>query len=51
MAPRLCPLLSSAFGAVEVKNFAHVQPRDLKALRTFGENYPEEDRFLLYRGP
>jgi len=38
------------FWAIEVKNAAHVQPRDLKALRTFGEDYPEADRFLLYRG-
>lgn len=38
------------FLAVEVKNTARVQPRDLKALRTFGEDYPEAERFLLYRG-
>jgi predicted AAA+ superfamily ATPase len=38
------------FWAIEVKNAAHVQPRDLKALRTFGEDYPEAKRFLLYRG-
>jgi len=38
------------FWAIEVKNAAHVQPRDLKALRTFGEDYPEAERFLLYRG-
>jgi len=38
------------FWGVEVKNSAHVQPRDLKALRTFGEDYPEAERFLLYRG-
>lgn len=38
------------FWAIEVKNAAHVQPRDIKALRTFGEDYPEAERFLLYRG-
>jgi len=38
------------FWAIEVKNAAQVQPRDLKALRTFGEDYPEAKRFLLYRG-
>jgi predicted AAA+ superfamily ATPase len=38
------------FWAIEVKNAAYVQPRDLKALRTFGEDYPEAKRFLLYRG-
>ena len=38
------------FWAVEVKTAARIQPRDLKALRTFGEDYPEAERFLLYRG-
>jgi uncharacterized protein len=32
------------FWAIEVKNATQIQPRDLKALRTFGEDYP------LYRG-
>jgi hypothetical protein len=27
-----------------------IQPRDLKALKTFGEDYPEAERFVLYRG-
>lgn len=38
------------FLAIEVKNSARVQPRDMNALRTFGEDYPEAKRFLLYRG-
>ena len=38
------------FLAIEVKNSARVQPRDMKALRTFGEDYPEAKRLLLYRG-
>lgn len=38
------------FWAIEFKNAAQVQPRDLKALKTFGEDYPEAERFLLYRG-
>jgi predicted AAA+ superfamily ATPase len=38
------------FLAIEVKNSARVQPQDMKALRTFGEDYPEAKRFLLYRG-
>jgi hypothetical protein len=27
-----------------------VRPEDLRALRTFGEDYPESRRFLFYRG-
>jgi predicted AAA+ superfamily ATPase len=38
------------FLTIEVKNSARVQPQDMKALRTFGEDYPEAKRFLLYRG-
>jgi uncharacterized protein len=38
------------FWAIEVKNATRVQPKDLKALKTFGEDYPEAERFLLYRG-
>lgn len=33
-----------------MKNAARVQPKDLKALKTFGDDYPEAERFLLYRG-
>jgi hypothetical protein len=38
------------FWAIEVKNATRVQPKDLKALKTLGEDYPEAERFLLYRG-
>jgi len=38
------------FWAIEVKNAASIQPRDLTALKTFGEDYPEAERFVLYRG-
>lgn len=36
--------------AVEVKNSRRVRPEDLRALRAFGADYPEAERFLLYRG-
>lgn len=38
------------FWAIEVQNSAAVRPRDLRGLRTFGEDYPECRRLLLYRG-
>jgi predicted AAA+ superfamily ATPase len=38
------------FHAIEVKNAATIHPQDLRALRTFGEDYPEAKRFLVYRG-
>lgn len=38
------------FWAMEVKNAAKVRPEDLAGLRTFGEDYPNADRALLYRG-
>ncbi len=40
----------SGLYAVEVKNSAKVRPEDLRALGSFGEDYPESRRFLLYRG-
>jgi predicted AAA+ superfamily ATPase len=36
--------------AIEVKNTARVRPEDLRGLRAFGEDYPESQRLLLYRG-
>jgi predicted AAA+ superfamily ATPase len=36
--------------ALEVKNTDRVRPEDLRGLRSFGEDYPESRRFLLYRG-
>ena len=38
------------FWAVEVKNAARVRPEDLRGLRSFGDEYPEARRLLLYRG-
>ena len=40
----------SGLYAVEVKNTGKVRPEDLRALRSFAEDYPESRRFLLYRG-
>ncbi len=39
------------FWAIEVKHTATVHPRDLRSLKTFGQDYPEAKRTLLYRGP
>jgi predicted AAA+ superfamily ATPase len=38
------------FIAIEVKRSSHLSPHDLRALKTFGEDYPESKRFLFYRG-
>lgn len=38
------------FMAIEVKNSAIIHPQDLRALKTFGEDYPEAKRYLIYRG-
>lgn len=38
------------FWAIEVKNSTTVHPSDLKSLKTFGADYPEAKRILLYRG-
>lgn len=38
------------FYAIEVKNSTVIHPNDLRALKSFGENYPEAKRFLIYRG-
>lgn len=39
-----------AFTALEVTSAARVRPKDLSGLRSFGEDYPEAKRVLLYRG-
>ena len=41
---------SDIFWALEVKNTAVVHPQDLRALKTFGSDYPEAKKILLYRG-
>lgn len=38
------------FWAVEVKNSARIQPKDIRPLRTFKEDFPECRALLLYRG-
>lgn len=38
------------FQAIEVKNASVLHPRDLKSLKSFGEDYPEAEKILLYRG-
>jgi predicted AAA+ superfamily ATPase len=40
----------SGLYAVEVKNTQKVRHEDLSALKSFGDDYPESNRFLLYRG-
>jgi uncharacterized protein len=39
-----------AFVAIEVKHSNRVHPADLRALETFGEDYPQAQLILLYRG-
>lgn len=36
--------------AIEVKNSRSIRPADLRGLKHFGEDYPEAQRLLLYRG-
>ena len=38
------------FHAIEVKNAVTIHPQDLRALKAFGEDYIEAERFLVYRG-
>jgi predicted AAA+ superfamily ATPase len=38
------------FLAIEVKNSARVDPRDLKGLAAFSQDYPEAKAIFLYRG-
>ena len=38
------------FHAIEVKNATTIHPQDLRALKSFGEDYPEAKRYLIYRG-
>lgn len=41
---------ASGLWAIEVKNSTQVRPEDLRALASFGEDYPQSRRCLLYRG-
>lgn len=36
--------------ALEVKNTDRERPEDLRGLKSFGADYPESQRYLLYRG-
>lgn len=40
----------SGMYALEVKNSARVRPSDLRPLTTFGQDYPDCRRILIYRG-
>ncbi len=40
----------SGLHALEVKNSSQVRPADLSGLKSFGEDFPESHRRLLYRG-
>ncbi|MBF0410313.1 MAG: ATP-binding protein [Candidatus Riflebacteria bacterium] len=39
-----------SFFAIEVKNSSKVFPNDLRSLKTFKEDYPQAQTYLLYRG-
>ena len=39
-----------AFVAIEVTSASRIRPKDLSGLRSFGQDYPEAKRVLLYRG-
>ena len=38
------------FWAIEVKNAATIHPQALRSLKTFGQDYPQAKRVLVYRG-
>jgi predicted AAA+ superfamily ATPase len=38
------------FQAIEVKHTAQIRPTDIRALKTFGQDYPQAERILVYRG-
>ena len=40
----------SGLYAIEVKNTDRIRPEDLTGLKHFAEDYPESQRFFLYRG-
>jgi len=40
----------NVFWAIEVKNGTTIHPQDLRALKTFREDYPQAKRIFLYRG-
>lgn len=38
------------FWAIEVKNSSTVHPQDIRSLKTFGQDYPQAKKILVYRG-
>lgn len=38
------------FWAIEVKNGTQIHPSDIRGLRSFGDEYPEAKKIILYRG-
>jgi predicted AAA+ superfamily ATPase len=40
----------NTFWAIEVKNSSTIHPSDLRSLKSFGQDYPEAKKYLLYRG-
>jgi len=41
---------SAGFWAIEVKNVSRIHPEHLRGLETFGEDYPQAELILLFRG-
>jgi len=41
---------AAGFWAIEVKNTDRIRPEDLRGLAAFGEDYPQAELILLYRG-
>jgi predicted AAA+ superfamily ATPase len=41
---------ASGLYAIEVKNSDRIRPEDLRGLKSFAQDYPESQRYLLYRG-
>ena len=41
---------TAGFWAIEVKNTDRIRPEDLRGLTAFGEDYPQAELVLLYRG-
>lgn len=41
---------TAGFRAIEVKNTDRIRPEDLRGLSAFGEDYPQAELVMLYRG-
>jgi hypothetical protein len=49
------PAFTGAFGLTPLLPYSGekcttIHPQDLRTLRSFGDDYPEAERFLVYRG-